>query len=334
MDRSRMPDFYHSQNKEIKMIIAATFEKSTDLEEFARAMMSIKPVLNNPDAFDKWMENEEIEFEQKEQQKENALRLPECNKEHIQNLEDICNEKTNEYKTIQKRCSDVKAMGQKLEINFHKNRTKAMNFVNELADYCHLNEDAGSRLDQHVQFSSYCTLEDMQPPCDMYGDATYTEDKEKKLENYNLSDAQRDSNDIAMEDKHDSEPASSSQAGNSAECEAINDIDSCPSEGKNTKKKSCRMRTAKRTPTNVHRLNAGKMRKTLSPNSRHRSRRNVYNEKLKKAQDCILPLCDWVHYLLGSLTQQIHAARRDQIIIDIEEIRQTFDVNPCTSTLM
>ena len=60
------------------MIIAAILEKSTDLgnantntpehthyfmslEEFARAIMSIKSSLNNPDAFDKWMENEEIE---------------------------------------------------------------------------------------------------------------------------------------------------------------------------------------------------------------------------------------------------------------------------------
>ena len=34
------------------------------LGEFARAIMSIKPVLNNPDAFDKWMENEELEFEE------------------------------------------------------------------------------------------------------------------------------------------------------------------------------------------------------------------------------------------------------------------------------
>ena len=32
------------------------------LEEFARIIMSIRPVLNNPDAFDKWMKNEEIEF--------------------------------------------------------------------------------------------------------------------------------------------------------------------------------------------------------------------------------------------------------------------------------
>ncbi len=34
------------------------------LEEFARAIMSIKSSLNNPDAFDKWMENEEIEFKE------------------------------------------------------------------------------------------------------------------------------------------------------------------------------------------------------------------------------------------------------------------------------
>ena len=58
------------------MIIAGMFEKYTDLgnantpethyfvnlEEFARIIMSIKPVLNNPSAFDKWIENEEIEF--------------------------------------------------------------------------------------------------------------------------------------------------------------------------------------------------------------------------------------------------------------------------------
>ena len=36
------------------------------LEEFARTIMSMKPALNNPDpdAFDKWMENEEIEFKE------------------------------------------------------------------------------------------------------------------------------------------------------------------------------------------------------------------------------------------------------------------------------
>ena len=34
------------------------------LEEFARIIMSIKPMLNNPDAFDKWMKNEEVEFEE------------------------------------------------------------------------------------------------------------------------------------------------------------------------------------------------------------------------------------------------------------------------------
>ena len=32
------------------------------LEGFARAIMNIKPVLNNPDAFDNWVKNEEIEF--------------------------------------------------------------------------------------------------------------------------------------------------------------------------------------------------------------------------------------------------------------------------------
>ena len=34
------------------------------LEEFARAIMSIKSSLNNPNAFDKWMKNEEIEFKE------------------------------------------------------------------------------------------------------------------------------------------------------------------------------------------------------------------------------------------------------------------------------
>ena len=34
------------------------------LEEFARVIMSIKPVLNNPDAFNKWMKNEEVKFEE------------------------------------------------------------------------------------------------------------------------------------------------------------------------------------------------------------------------------------------------------------------------------
>ena len=34
------------------------------LEEFARIIMSMKPILNNPDTFDKWMKNEEIEFKE------------------------------------------------------------------------------------------------------------------------------------------------------------------------------------------------------------------------------------------------------------------------------
>ena len=34
------------------------------LEDFTRTIMSIKSSLNNPDAFDKWMKNEEIEFEE------------------------------------------------------------------------------------------------------------------------------------------------------------------------------------------------------------------------------------------------------------------------------
>ena len=34
------------------------------LEEFARIIMSIKPALNNPDAFDKWLKNEEVEFKE------------------------------------------------------------------------------------------------------------------------------------------------------------------------------------------------------------------------------------------------------------------------------
>ena len=73
-----MPDFYDSQNEEIKMIIAGMNEGFTDLgnantpehstfmslKEFARAIMSIKSALNSPDAFDKWMENEEIEFKE------------------------------------------------------------------------------------------------------------------------------------------------------------------------------------------------------------------------------------------------------------------------------
>ncbi|PAV78651.1 hypothetical protein WR25_22208 [Diploscapter pachys] len=62
MDRSRMPDFYKYQNNEIKTIIDSIFEKSTDLEGFARTIMSMKSALNNPDAFDKWVKNEEIEF--------------------------------------------------------------------------------------------------------------------------------------------------------------------------------------------------------------------------------------------------------------------------------
>ena len=39
------------------------------LEEFARTIMSIKSSLNNPDAFDKWMEDEEIEFKELPTQK-------------------------------------------------------------------------------------------------------------------------------------------------------------------------------------------------------------------------------------------------------------------------
>ena len=34
------------------------------LEEFARIIMSMKSALNNPDAFDKWLKNEEIEFKE------------------------------------------------------------------------------------------------------------------------------------------------------------------------------------------------------------------------------------------------------------------------------
>ncbi|PAV56061.1 hypothetical protein WR25_01098 [Diploscapter pachys] len=64
MDRSKMPDFYDSQNNEIKMIIAAIFEKSADLEEFSRTIISIKPMLNNPDEFNKWLKNEEVKFEE------------------------------------------------------------------------------------------------------------------------------------------------------------------------------------------------------------------------------------------------------------------------------
>jgi len=32
------------------------------LEEFARIIMSMKTILTDPDAFEKWMKNEEIEF--------------------------------------------------------------------------------------------------------------------------------------------------------------------------------------------------------------------------------------------------------------------------------
>ena len=39
------------------------------LEEFARIIMSMKPALNNPDAFDKWMRDEEIEFKEPRTQK-------------------------------------------------------------------------------------------------------------------------------------------------------------------------------------------------------------------------------------------------------------------------
>ena len=34
------------------------------LEEFAQIINSMKPMLKNPDEFDKWMENEEIEFKE------------------------------------------------------------------------------------------------------------------------------------------------------------------------------------------------------------------------------------------------------------------------------
>ena len=34
------------------------------LEEFARIIMSMKSALNNPDAFDRWMKNEDIEFKE------------------------------------------------------------------------------------------------------------------------------------------------------------------------------------------------------------------------------------------------------------------------------
>ncbi|PAV78975.1 hypothetical protein WR25_10307 isoform C [Diploscapter pachys] len=287
---------------------------------------------------------------QMEQKKKNALtnseRFRKRNKEHIQNLEDLCNDKTSEYSAIHKRCSDFTAMEHQLEINFRKNRTKAMNFVNELADYCHLNEDAGNRLDQHMQFSSYCTLEDMQIPFDMYGDATYTEDKEKKLENYNLTDAQRGNNDIAMEDKHDSESPSSSQADNNDE---YSEIGSYPNESKKANKglsKEDRRKDSNRRASAKCRNKEKNTIASLEAQIREKWSEiaeikdlevvlaQVYNGKLKKAQDCILPLCDWVHYLLGSLTQQIHVARRDQIVIDIEEIRQTYDVKPCTSTLI
>ncbi|PAV78751.1 hypothetical protein WR25_08293 isoform B [Diploscapter pachys] len=291
--------------------------------------------------------------EQMEQKKINALtnseRFRKRNKEHIQNLVDLCNDKTSEYSTIRKRCSDFTAMENQLEINFRKNRMKAMNFVNELADYCHLNEDTGNRLGQHIQFSSYCTLEDMQLPFDMYGDTTYTEDKEKKLDNYNLTEAQRGNNDIAMDEKHDSESASSSQADNNDDYKDINEINSYPSESKKTKKGLSREDRRKDSNRRASAKCRNKEKNTIASLEGQIKEKwseiaeikdlevvlaQVYNGKLKKAQDCILPLCDWVHYLLGSLTQQIHVARRDQIVIDIEEIRQTYDVKPCTSTLM
>ena len=39
------------------------------LEEFARAILSMKPILNNPDAFDKWLKNQEIELKEPPTQK-------------------------------------------------------------------------------------------------------------------------------------------------------------------------------------------------------------------------------------------------------------------------
>ena len=40
------------------------------LEEFARIIMSIKPMLNNQDAFYKWMKNEEIALKELQIQKD------------------------------------------------------------------------------------------------------------------------------------------------------------------------------------------------------------------------------------------------------------------------
>ena len=50
-------------------------------------------------------------------QRVNAKRFRERNKVHIQNLTDLCEKKTNEYNTIQKRCSDFTAMENQFEIN-------------------------------------------------------------------------------------------------------------------------------------------------------------------------------------------------------------------------
>ncbi|PAV61553.1 hypothetical protein WR25_17439 [Diploscapter pachys] len=60
MDRDRMPNFYYSQNEEIKTVISAVFEKHTDLEEFTRVINSFKSSLNNPKLFENWTKSEHI----------------------------------------------------------------------------------------------------------------------------------------------------------------------------------------------------------------------------------------------------------------------------------
>ena len=59
-------------------------------------------------------------FQQMEQKKNalaNSERFRRRNKEHIQNLVELCNEKTNECDTIRKQCSDFIEMECQLEIN-------------------------------------------------------------------------------------------------------------------------------------------------------------------------------------------------------------------------
>jgi len=46
------------------ILLSAKNNLFTILEQFAQRINSIKPALNNPDAFDKWMKDEEIEFKE------------------------------------------------------------------------------------------------------------------------------------------------------------------------------------------------------------------------------------------------------------------------------